>query len=82
MSRRPERDPESVTDLKWALPLAMVLLLMPPILTVFDHPVLVAGIPLLHVYLFAVWILGIAATAWLSRRLRRATDHAPPRDGG
>lgn len=80
MTRRPAGDPESVVDLKWAVPVAMVFLLMPPMLTVFDHPVLIFGIPLLHVYLFAVWFAGIAATAFLTRRLG-GPDGGPPRDG-
>ncbi len=44
-----------------------VLLLTFPFLAVFNRPVWVGGIPLLYVYLFAVWLLGIAALALLSR---------------
>lgn len=84
MSRGPARDPERIVDLKWAVPVAMVFLLMPPMLTVFDSPVLIFGIPLLHLYMFAVWFAGILATAFLSHRLGRSGDGpgVPPRDGG
>mgnify|MGYP003125382398 CR=1 FL=1 len=83
MSRRPARDPEGIADLKWAVPVAMVLLLMPPMLTVFDNPVLIFGIPLLHLYMFSVWFAGILATAFLSHRLGRSDGGSgPPRDGG
>ena len=84
MSNRPARDPESVVDLKWAVPIAMVFLLMPPMLTVFDHRALILGIPLLHLYMFGVWFVGILATAYLSRRLGHSDDGSglPPRDGG
>jgi hypothetical protein len=84
MSKRPARDPESVVDLRWAVPVAMVFLLMPPMLTVFDNPILIIGIPLLHLYMFAVWFAGIVATAFLSHRLGRSDGGpgVPPRDGG
>lgn len=74
---------DGIADLKWALPVAMVMLSMPPILLLFDRPVLIGGIPLLHIYLFAVWLIFIGATAWLARRLTRADDDhaAPPKDG-
>ncbi len=43
------------------------LLVNPPLLTLFDSPVLVLGVPLLWAYLFAVWAGLIAAVAALSR---------------
>lgn len=39
-----------------------------PLLSVFDRPVLVVGLPLLWVYLFVVWAVLITAVAVLSRR--------------
>lgn len=39
-----------------------------PLLSVFDRPVLVLGLPLLWVYLFLVWAALITAVALLSRR--------------
>jgi hypothetical protein len=46
--------------------------LMPPILTIFDREVAVFGIPLLHLYCFGLWLLLIAASAWISAQLRDA----------
>ena len=39
-----------------------------PLLTVVNRPRLVAGIPLLPLYLFAVWAAIIVVLAWLARR--------------
>jgi hypothetical protein len=32
-----------------------------PVLAIFNRPVLLGGIPVLYLYLFGVWIFGIAA---------------------
>lgn len=72
---------DGYADLRWALPIAMVVLLMPPVLLLFDRHVLIGGIPLLHVYLFVVWLAFILATRWLARRLTKSTEPADePRD--
>jgi hypothetical protein len=39
-----------------------------PLLSLFDRPVQVFGVPLVWAYLFAVWALLIVAVAVLSRR--------------
>jgi hypothetical protein len=39
-----------------------------PLLSLFDRPVRVLGVPLVWAYLFVVWALLIAAVAVLSRR--------------
>ncbi|TQM44017.1 hypothetical protein [Pseudonocardia cypriaca] len=39
-----------------------------PLLSLFDRPVQVLGVPLVWAYLFLVWALLIAAVAVLSRR--------------
>ncbi|HYU17126.1 MAG TPA: hypothetical protein VEQ11_00325 [Chloroflexota bacterium] len=44
-----------------------VLLLGYPLVNVANQPVLVSGVPLLYVYLFALWLLGVGA-AWLLSR--------------
>ncbi len=46
-----------------------------PLLTLANRPVLVAGVPLLVLYLFAVWALAVALLAWVARRL---PDEEPP----
>jgi len=38
-----------------------------PMLALFDKPVLVAGVPLLWVYLFLGWALVIALVGWIAR---------------
>jgi hypothetical protein len=47
---------------------AGVLLLNFPLLSLFDRPVSVGGVPLLYVSIFGVWILLIATTATLMNR--------------
>lgn len=50
----------------------------PPLLTLFDRPVLVAGIPLLYLFLFVFWIVLIALAAIVVTQLAPA-DEPPPR---
>jgi hypothetical protein len=44
------------------------LLLSFPVLAVFNRPAVVAGVPVLYLYLFGVWAAGIAAVLILARR--------------
>ena len=75
-----KRDPGLVraegrlADQSFALTLFTLVLLTPPILTIFDVPVLIFGIPLLHIYCYGVWLLAIAAGAVLAPRLYAAQD--------
>ncbi|MEK8052603.1 hypothetical protein AACH10_20300 [Ideonella sp. DXS22W] len=55
------------------------LLLGWPLLALWDHPVQVAGLPLLPLALFAVWAGLIAAVAWVLERDPAAA--AAPADG-
>lgn len=45
-----------------------VLLLNFPMLAVFNRSLTVGGIPVVYLYLFAVWAVGIAAVAILAGR--------------
>lgn len=36
-----------------------------PVLTIFSREVVVGGVPLLYVYVFAVWTVLIVLTAWM-----------------
>jgi hypothetical protein len=45
-------------------------LLVWPLLTVANRPVLVAGIPALVLYLFLVWAMIVAVLAWAGLRTR------------
>ena len=47
------------------------MLLVWPLLTVANRPVLVAGIPALVLYLFSVWAVLVIVLAWAGRRARR-----------
>ena len=63
-----------------------VVVLLPPVLLVFNRPVRVLGIPLLYLHIFLAWIILIAATARIVRRLpsddgTRAAESEPPAAG-
>lgn len=45
--------------------LLAIVLFNPPILLIFDHARLLAGIPLLYLYLFSAWLLIIFLAAWI-----------------
>jgi hypothetical protein len=70
-----KRDPALVraegqlADRAFALTLLALVLLTPPILTIFNVPELVFGIPLLHIYCYSAWLLAIIIGAWLAKRL-------------
>lgn len=48
--------------------IAGVLLLNFPLLSLFDRPIILFGLPLLHVYLFLVWGALIFAVGWIAER--------------
>jgi len=48
--------------------LCAALLFNYPVLSLFDRPVPVLGLPLLHVFLFVVWGAVIAVIAWIVER--------------
>lgn len=43
------------------------LLLSFPVLAIFNRPIMLAGIPILYLYLFGLWVAGIAAVFFLAR---------------
>ncbi len=51
------------------LPLLGAFLLLPPLIALSTAPLRVFGIPLIVLYLFAVWAALIAAAAWLALHL-------------
>ena len=53
--RRGTADPQGTRDAASLLPVAAAILLLPPVIVVFAAPVLIAGIPLIVVYVFGVW---------------------------
>ncbi|MDJ0946003.1 MAG: hypothetical protein QNJ30_21355 [Kiloniellales bacterium] len=60
-----------------ALFLLGLVLLSPPLLSIFDGPGSLFGIPLLYIYLFAAWAALIGLTALTSERWRRVPGHRP-----
>lgn len=72
-------------ELAVILPLGGVILFMPPYLRIFNRADFLFGIPVMHLYIFGAWFLGILLTALLARRLiPPAGDGAGPtrRDAG
>ncbi len=65
--RRGTADPQGTRDAASLLPVAAAILLLPPFIVVFAAPVLIAGIPLIVVYVFGVWA-AIVLCAWLLAR--------------
>ena len=72
----PERS-ERARQAAGVLPVLGLFLLIPPVIGLFAAPVDVAGVPLVVVYLFAVW-LGLALAAALLGRFLELP--APPGD--
>ena len=72
----PVRD--KTLSLALLLPLAGLFLLMPPMVLVFSMPSDIAGLPVIIVYIFAVWGFLIIGAAWLARRLAPPSELAPP----
>ena len=58
-------------DLATVLPLALLLLVVPPYIRIFDQDSWLGGVPLLLVYIFGLWALVILASGLLSRGLVR-----------
>ncbi len=71
---RPASDPSRAVDAAKALPALGVFLLMPPTITLFAVLADVAGIPLIVVYMFGVWLALIACAGLLARRLAPLHD--------
>jgi putative Ca2+/H+ antiporter (TMEM165/GDT1 family) len=47
---------------------AAVLLFNAPVLSIFNVPAFVGGIPVFYLYLFAAWLFIILTTVWVVRR--------------
>jgi len=60
-----------LTDGAFVVAVLAFILLTPPIIAIFDVPVSVFGIPLLHVYSFGIWLAAIIAGGLLSTRMAR-----------
>lgn len=62
---------------EWSIALFGFALLafLPPVLKIFDHPLLISGIPLTYLFLFGIWFLVIVAIAIGARRRPAAAHH-------
>lgn len=67
-----EPDPQSARDAAVMLPFVAAALLLPPIVLIFTAPVLVAGVPLIVVYIFGVWAAIVVAAYVTARRVASA----------
>ena len=54
---------------------AAVLLFNTPILSIFNIPAFVVGIPVFYLYLFGAWLFIILATAWVVRRTNNDVEN-------
>ena len=59
-----------VTELLAACFVLFTALLLPPLLSIANKPVRVAGVPALVLYFFVVWGAIVAVLAWTARRSR------------
>jgi len=59
------------------LPLAGIILLMPPVADIFELHAKLAGIPFALIYILTVWVLLIAGACALSWPLRHAAEADP-----
>lgn len=50
----------------------------PPVLTLFNKPILVAGIPLLYLYLFGLWVVLVALAGIVVTQLVPNGEPKPP----
>ena len=78
-----ERDPSGAplwAEMRWIVPAAAAVLLLPPVLTLFDAPIRLFGVPLLPLYIFAVWAAAIILCASTARRVHKAPQR-PDRTG-
>ena len=69
------RSNDNLPERAFVLTVAALILLTPPVLSIFDASVTVLGIPLLHIYSFAVWLIAIVLGGLIAARLR---DREPP----
>jgi putative Ca2+/H+ antiporter (TMEM165/GDT1 family) len=52
-----------------------LLLFNTPVLSIFNVPVFVGGIPVFYLFLFGAWLFIILATAWVVRRINNNPEN-------
>lgn len=79
----PESEKQGIRDVATALPIVAIFLVAPPIIHIFAKPVLVAGLPLIVVYVFSWWAAVVAAAFLVAGRLKSSDAvHAPTEPKG
>ncbi len=73
--KAPRPAPARLRDAAVLLPAIGTFLFLPPAITLFSGGGTLAGVPLIVIYLFGVWLALIAGAAFLARRL---AETAPP----
>lgn len=76
-----EAGSRGIRDAASMLPFFSIVLFVPPIVLIFAKPSTLLGIPVIVVYLFAVWAGVIAAAFLFSLRLGKP-GQKPPHDDG
>lgn len=79
MNHTPQGSPRA-RDAAAVLPLLGLFLLLPPVITLFVAAIDIAGVPLIVVYVFGVWLSLIVCAALLARRLARPDLGISPAD--
>ncbi len=79
MNHAPQGSPRA-RDAAAVLPLLGLFLLMPPVITLFVAAIDIAGVPLIVVYVFGVWLSLIVCAALLARRLAQPDPGISPAD--
>lgn len=69
-----QRRQRKIRDRSLALLAIGSALLLPPVARMFEVPATIAGMPIVLIYVFVVWVLLIVGTAVLSRHLKDAQD--------
>ncbi len=70
---QPMRD-RKLRDRALILPVVGLILLIPPVASIFQIDGRIGGVPVTLAYIFAVWAALIACAFWLSRRLGPGDD--------
>jgi hypothetical protein len=65
-------------DAATALPFLAAALLVPPVILIFARPAAPWGVPLIVLYVFAVWAATILMGFLLARRLKTASEPREP----
>lgn len=63
------RDYQRIRDSAFILPFLGLFLFLPPMLSLFDAPLRVLGIPLIQLYIFSAWLILVIAAWAITKRL-------------